>query len=67
MLRTLGPAEIPILASRHSNFEGPRTTFKIEAVVHDLVVAPVSSMTESGYMAKSLAALPVSGLVILGS
>ena len=29
-LRPLGLAEIPILASRHSNFEGPRTTFKIQ-------------------------------------
>ena len=66
-LRPLGLAEIPILASRHSNFEGPRTTFKIQRGGCWIATVIDSSTTEGGYMAKPWAALPVSGSVILGS
>ena len=66
-LRPLGLAEIPILASRHSNFEGPRTTFKIQRGGCWIATVIDSSTTEGGYMAKPWAALPMSGQVILGS
>ena len=58
---------IPILASRHSNFEGPRTTFRIQRGGCWIATVIDSSTTEGGYMAKPWAALPVSGSVILGS
>ena len=66
-LRPPGLAEIPILASRHSKFEGPRTTFRIQRGGCWIATVIDSSTTEGGYMAKPWAALPVSGSVILGS
>ena len=45
-LRPLGLAEIPILASRHSNFEGPRTTFKIERARYKIDTWGESSTTK---------------------
>ena len=67
MLELIELAEIPILASRHSNFQGPRTTLKIERGGCWIATVIDSSTTEGGYMAKPWAALPVSGSVILGS
>jgi hypothetical protein len=48
-------------------FEGPRTTFKIERGGCWIATAIDSSTTEGGYMAKPWAALPASGSVILDS
>ena len=64
-LRSRHKLEISKSAPRDPDFQGPVVTLKIEAVVHDLVVASASSMTEGGVVGNVGAAVSVVPSVIL--
>ena len=64
-LRSRQKLEISKSAQVVLDFQGPVVTLKIEAVVHEMVVASASSMTEGGVVGNVNAAVSVVPSVIL--